>query len=376
METTETISNPAEGPLTIPSENCATLPFQMVRAAVFAARAYGKSPRPDYTDRQVELVAYGQKSKVIQTAGEQLDNQLDLDIFTILVRWANQKGWFQSGSAELEFKESELRRLCGRDYSGGGVDVRASLNRLLRGAFEFHYQSTDGPCVICTRLILKHDYPKELENGKGRRHRVFLDRKLISLFRQGWVLVQDKQLAQAADPLTKALLWFYSTHAEPFPITLEYLYKLFGSCGRLKQFKEMKLPKALERLKEITGWTCWIADNKAYIKKPVKDASPAPATRKRVLDVEQLEENRKLLPYPTEFLRTMVYKFSRDKRVAGLDADQLRARIVAHAAQRDGEGHTEVIARLEGAVLDTHPSLADELREYRAKHHTAAAGGT
>jgi hypothetical protein len=91
-----------------------------------------------------------------------------------------------------------------------------------------------------------------------QRYRLEVNPKLKALFDAGWTAIDWQQRHQLArKPLALWLHGFYASHADPFPLKVETLYRLSGSTEkRLRDFKR-RLRAALEDLQATCAITAY-----------------------------------------------------------------------------------------------------------------------
>lgn len=189
--------------------------------------------------------------------GPQL-KQIDLDVWKSLVHMMQGVDFGE----EIAFTMSELKRVMdchnpkesrGRYYSGS--ESNAVLNRLKL------YEKTRVTVTEFTkfdsipRLIyegaLINSFTEGEKDGREKWYYVSLDEEFGALYSHGMYTLIDAPIQKniGSQGLAKWLHGYYSTHAQPIPLTIRQIKDLSGSkANDLSSFKD-KLIKALEKLK-------------------------------------------------------------------------------------------------------------------------------
>jgi hypothetical protein len=218
-----------------------------VRAALFAA-VQGES-RELFND----VTLASQDGVKIIFSGEQL-NQDDHDVFMQLVFMAIDKPL----GDDITVSASAILAGLGRGRGGKEHDrLKEEIRRLIKGTVD----------IKCNGLHfighLINDALQDETLPTHQRHWTYqLNPKMAVLFgRNQYTLIdweQRKQLKQK--DLARWLHLYFASHANPFPVSVEFLRNISGSKTKeLKKFRE-NLKKALESLKEIGFITSWYID--------------------------------------------------------------------------------------------------------------------
>ena len=206
-------------------------PNAVLRGALFAA-IQGKTRHRGLSE---QLIAT-QDGVTIQYTGAQLD-QSDLDVWEQALHLVRT----QALGTECHFTEKGFLKALGR--STGKSDrtwLRSAISRLTTATVEI----SNGRLTYGGSLV---SFSRDEETG----HTVLeINPKLARFFSPTrWTQIDWEQRQQLrGKPLALWLHGFYATHAEPYPLRVEYLHKLSGSqTNRLRRFKE-SLTQALSDL--------------------------------------------------------------------------------------------------------------------------------
>ena len=208
------------------------VPNSALRGALFAA-IQGK----DRCALKRELLAT-QQGIQIRFTGWQLD-QFDLDVFEQALHLAR----LHPLGNRCEFTAHSFLKALGRTTGKPNHEaLKASFSRLSGGGVEITH---DGFTFGGSLLKFYRDEITE-------RYVVIIDPDIIKLYAAGWTAIEWQQRQQLRrKPLALWLHGFLASHAEPFPLSVEYLRKISGSRNpQLASFRR-QLMKALEVLKTI-----------------------------------------------------------------------------------------------------------------------------
>jgi hypothetical protein len=224
-------------------------PNPFLRSALFAAiqsehREQIQGPSPA---NKTEPVPPGQivtqKGLSVAYKGQQLD-QYDLDVWLQAIHWAR---WQTTGAADCAFKGNAFLKQLGR--SGGKINydlLNKSLTRL-----------TDGLVVIKqgTVTFTGHLISSFIRDDDTRVYKLKFADEILNLFGNSTFtrLQWKERRALKGKALPLWLHGFYSSHAKPYPLTVEYLHKLCGSRNAAMKSFRAKLKKAFEELEKVTG---------------------------------------------------------------------------------------------------------------------------
>jgi hypothetical protein len=231
------------------------VPNPVLRGALFAA-VQGKGRR--YMKR--EILA-SQRGIEIRFTGMQLD-QSDLDVWEQALHLARQHPLgTRCDFTGRGFLKALGRRTSGRDHEWlkdvfarlGGVLVEITHGRTTYGGslLEFIRDEDTGRCVLGINPNIAALYTAGRWTAMDWEQRRKLQRKPLALWLHG----------------------FYASHAEPYPLSVEYLRKLSGS--RTKQLKHFKqnLVRALRDLEAVGATKSFEIENSLVYVEPVPSGS-------------------------------------------------------------------------------------------------------
>lgn len=220
------------------------VPNSLLRSALFGAIKRGKRA---YQDRIKKASVEG---VTVIHAGPQLD-QADLDVWQHCLHLARTDGL----GTRIQFTAGGFLKAI--DRSTG-----KSQHEWLKGAFARLSSSVvevaDGKRAYFGPMLIGG--ARDDETGQ---YVIEMNPKIASLFgTDGWTGVEiEVRRALKKQPLAQWLHQFYSSHARPFGFKVETIHRLCGSeNASIKGFKQ-ELRHALERLAEVTRWTCEIDEN-------------------------------------------------------------------------------------------------------------------
>jgi TrfA protein len=209
------------------------VPNSTLRGALFAA-IQGK-------DRQYlkgELLDV-QQGIEIRFTGMQLD-QSDLDVWEQALHLARQHPL----GTRCHFTAHSFLKALGRRTSGRDHEWLKDVFRRLAGAV---VEITHNRMTYFGSMI--EGGVRDEDTGQ---YVLEINPKIIALYAAGWTATDwEQRQALKRKPLALWLHGFYSSHANPHPLTVEYLHKLSGSRNRnIRDFKQ-QLWKAHEDLQEV-----------------------------------------------------------------------------------------------------------------------------
>ena len=220
------------------------VPNSLLRSALFGAIKRGKRA---YQDRIKKASVEG---VTVIHAGPQLD-QADLDVWQHCLHLART----DELGTRIQFTAGGFLKAI--DRSTG-----KSQHEWLKGAFARLSSSVvevaDGKRAYFGPMLIGG--ARDDETGQ---YVIEMNPKIASLFgTDGWTGVEiEVRRALKKQPLAQWLHQFYSSHARPFGFKVETIHRLCGSeNASIKGFKQ-ELRHALERLAEVTRWTCEIDEN-------------------------------------------------------------------------------------------------------------------
>ena len=237
-------------------------PNVLLRSAFFAGiqsrqrRTLGHQTSVDKEPEGVVIAA--QDGVSIKFAGTQL-NQYDADVFFE----ATHRARTQPLETECVFEGASFLKAIGRtDSPGNYEDLHQSLDRLRHGTVEINSDRAVYRGSLISAYTRNHD---------TKLFHVAFRPEILKLFSHASYTQLEWQQRQKlkGKPLALWLHSYYSTHAEPFPVSAAYLLKMTGSPAPLKHFRQY-LKSALDELETI-GWTpSFKKDRVTIIKEPSK----------------------------------------------------------------------------------------------------------
>lgn len=242
-------------------------PNTVLRSALFAAIHSKKRQRlgipatsPDEEPEGIVIAA--QQGNRIAYAGTQL-NQYDADVFFEALHRARGHAL----PTECIFTGYNFLKSIGRTNAKGNYkDLDTSLRRLRDGRFEIDWITPTGKKLHYEGGLIA-DFVRE-ENSK--LYKVTFTKTISALFAPAcWTQLEwDERMALKGKPLAQWLHSFYSTHAEAFALSVEYLHEQSGSATTLLKHFKSDLKRALAALEEI-GWRAiWQGELLAIARRP------------------------------------------------------------------------------------------------------------
>jgi hypothetical protein len=221
------------------------VPNELIRSALFSA-VHGNNRRL----MQQELVA-SQGPYQIEFTGGQL-TQAHLDVFEGVMHMAR-------GAPEgnfIKFSGHALLKLIGRQTGKSQHDwLYAKLTDL------------SATCVSVKKDNDSFFFSSLIQTGAGSLRRgeysIQITRDLIKLFDRGFTQIQWEQRRNLKQkPLACWLQMYYSSHAKPYPVKVDFLRKQSGSnIAELWKFRQ-NLKAALEEIQAVGVIKSWnIEDN-------------------------------------------------------------------------------------------------------------------
>lgn len=222
------------------------VPNDLVRCALFAAV---KGIDGNFHEN---MPVFAQDGLNITYSGPGL-TQDHLDVFEAVMHLARN---MPEGNA-VRFTERQLLIIMKR--SKGKTD-RSRLLRYLKHltatAISIERKSGD----TYWGSLLPEGAAERAEDGKFT---IFVNRNLIKLFERGFTVVESEQRKKLArSPLAKYLQLWLSSHENPYPVTVQYLYDITGSRAKLLKHFRSNLKKALNRLKDVGVLADWRIDER------------------------------------------------------------------------------------------------------------------
>jgi hypothetical protein len=209
-------------------------PNTFLRSALFSA-----VQRRDREYKDGEIL-YCQNGILIRYTGQQL-NQDDLTLWETLIHLAKKRPL----DNECQFTAYEILKSMGlstgkNDYErlGSGImRLTACLIQLTHGDTTYLQHLIDGG---------------EINETTGH-YKIRLNRELIKLYGNShWTAIDWQQrLKLRRKPLAQALHGYYSSHREPYPVTLVFLQRLTGGNNKQLPGFKRKVEAALKELVKI-----------------------------------------------------------------------------------------------------------------------------
>ena len=220
------------------------VPNPVLRSALFGAIKRGKRAYQDGVKKaSLEGVT------VIHT-GPQLD-QADLDVWQHCLHLARAEGL----GTRIQFSAGSFLKAIERGAGGKDIEwLKNAFRRLSSSVVEV----SDGKRAYFGPMLIGG--ARDDETGQ---YVIEMNLKIVSLFgTDGWTGVEfEVRRALKKQPLSQWLHGFYSSHARPFGFKVETIHRLCGSeNAAIKGFRQ-ELRQALQRLAEVTKWTCEIDEN-------------------------------------------------------------------------------------------------------------------
>jgi hypothetical protein len=247
------------------------LPNIFLRSNLFTAR-HNNQPR---TYRQKESIAvYGSGS--ITYTGQEL-RQNDEDMYLVLVDLVKRRygfmpesQWPAGDSFRVEFTPKELIAALGITKSATTYALLQTTMTRLQGA-SLTIESTaenagvDTSSGVSLSMLPSFGWKKR---GGSESYWADIPKTLFALFaRSHFTALHWEQRCKLNGGLAKWLHSFYSTHREPFNLTLDTIMLLCGLSSERRNLK-IKVKKALDELKEINFLVSGIVENgKIFVEK-------------------------------------------------------------------------------------------------------------
>jgi hypothetical protein len=217
------------------------VPNVVLRSALFGATRRHGGQRVILREELIASV----RGVEIRYTGERLD-QNDFDVWQALLHLARANNL----GAEFEVSAYQILQQLNKGDTGGATGSRATLNhRIVR--LRAALLSVRSDSITYYGNLIKH----AIRDERSHRYVIQIDPHLQELFGRDHYTHIDWQIRQELDgkALAQWLHGFYSSHAEPYPISVATLHRLCGSeAKRLSHFRE-ELRAALKTLTEVLG---------------------------------------------------------------------------------------------------------------------------
>lgn len=213
------------------ADNQRGVPNALLRSALFAA-IQGKGRRM----MQRELLAAVDGIEVRFT-GMQLE-QSDLNVWETVIHFARLQG----SNLRVEFTAYALLRALNLNTGRAEHEwLKQSFARLFSARIE----------VTAGRFTYGGTLLKLVRDEITRRYVVHLEREFLNLFEAGWTRIDwEVRLKLRRKPLALWLHGMYSSHADPYPYSIQKIRELSGSSNHQTGGFTQQLKKALQALKE------------------------------------------------------------------------------------------------------------------------------
>lgn len=215
-------------------EQARGVPNVALRSALFGV--FGKGARR-YLE-QVQVATTGD-AQILYT-GQRLD-QGDLDVWEAILHLARR----QPLGVQCEFTAYQLLRLiCKTDTGGNRRTLHRRILRLKATALELSCNVQGRRVTYIGSLI--HD---AIQDDRTKRYVVVINVAWRPFFEAAQFTYIDWVIRNELDgkPLAQWLHGFYSTHEQPYPLTVQFLHKLSGSdTACMRSFRQLLKHAAAE----------------------------------------------------------------------------------------------------------------------------------
>jgi TrfA protein len=226
-------------------------PNVLLRSALFAGihskkrQFLGIQTSPEKEPEGVIIAA--QDGQTIKFAGTQL-NQYDADVFFELLHRSRRHAL----GDEAVFMGSDFLASIGRsDNNLGYEDLNDSLRRLKRGTVDVVWTVGMKRYVFEGSLVSDHKREEQ-----SRLYRVSLSPEIKTLFSPAsWTQLEwNERMQLKGKPLAQWLHSYFSTHARPYPVSVEFIKEKCGSPTKLAKHFKPELRTALNAMESLIGW--------------------------------------------------------------------------------------------------------------------------
>lgn len=242
------------------------IPSDLVRSALFNVR--NKTAKRQYLE-QTPIPC--QAGTTITYTGPDL-RQIDSLVWMQALHLAKSK---PLGEA-VEFTAYEFCTAIGWSIGGSSYErLRACLLRLQSAHLQIYSKSLR----LGVSLPLIDDFAWKDELGYPMSHYMLtLPKALVSLFgKNNYTQIEWEMRLKLANGLPSWCLDYFSSHRQPFELSLEYIRKLCGSTGENQIVFKRRLQDALMDLKEVGFLNHFkIDNNKVSVERRFKNFNPLP----------------------------------------------------------------------------------------------------
>lgn len=226
-------------------------PNTLLRSALFAAIHSSKRKqigRKTSNDKEpVGIMIAAQDGIEITYAGTQL-NQYDADVFFEAAHRARK----ELLETECTFKGAEFLKAIGRTRNNLNYeDLDESFRRLRRGELVVKWTINGRQYVFTGSLIASY-----VRETTTKLYRLSFAKEVGKLFAAAsWTQLEwEQRKALKGKPLAQWLHSYFSTHAQPYPVSVGYLHEKSGSQTTLLKHFKTELKNAFKSLHDIIGW--------------------------------------------------------------------------------------------------------------------------
>jgi hypothetical protein len=262
-------------------------PNALLRSALFSAihskkrKIIGTQTSASKEPEGVMIAA--QDGIKIKYAGTQF-NQQDADVFFEGVHRSRKDPL----ETECTFQGSDFLNAIGRtDSKGNYEDLDESLRRLRRGELQAEWTINGRHYVFTGSLIASY-----VRETTTKLYKITFSKEVSILFAPAsWTQLEwEQRKALKGQPLGQWLHSYFSTHAEPFPVSVAYLHEKSGSQRTLLKNFKTDLKKAFEVLHNVLGWEFVWDKNLVTVKRPPSSSQARHIERKHVKTAKLTKE--------------------------------------------------------------------------------------
>ncbi|AXC15968.1 TrfA-related protein (plasmid) [Acidisarcina polymorpha] len=282
-----TIENrPSRGPqLPLWPERVRGGPNAILRSALFAGIAskkrqiLGTQTRPEKKPEGVTIAA--QDGIKIKYSGVQF-NQYDADVFFEALHRARR----DLLDTECRFTGAEFLKSIGRSRNNLNYeDLDESLDRLRRGSLDLEFEVSGRRYIFSGSLVASY-----VRETTTKLYKVTFAKEIQTLFMPAtWTQIEwDERMALMGKPLAQWLHSYFSTHAQPFPVSAAYLQEKSGSPTKLLKHFKVELKRAFAAMETAIGWEFSWDGDLVILKRPPSEAQGRHLARKAAKRQAQL----------------------------------------------------------------------------------------
>jgi hypothetical protein len=226
-------------------------PNALLRSAFFAGihskkrKELGIRIKPDEPKKSVPVAA--QNGIRIEYAGDQL-NQYDADVFLEALHRAQGEPL----GTECQFRGYDFLKAIGRcvgkrEYE----DLNNSLTRLRDGRVVVKWEINGRAYSFTGGLIASY-----IREETTKLYKIIFSAEIKKLFaRSCWTQLEwQERQALKRHPLAQWLHSYFSTHAQPLPVSVAFLHEKSGSPTALLKHFRVELKNALAFVERTLGW--------------------------------------------------------------------------------------------------------------------------